>query len=63
MSSEEIKLDGVKETLMMPLWGRAYETKKENPLLEDQTAVKIIDSINYDFSKIQKKVNRLALVY
>jgi len=60
MSSEKINLDGVKETLLLPLWGRAYETQKLNPLLIDTTAVQIIDSINYDFSKIEQKVNPLS---
>jgi len=60
MSSEKINLDGVKETLLLPLWGRAYETQKLNPMLIDTTAVQIIGSINYDFSKIEQKVNPLS---
>lgn len=55
-----LKLDGVKETLLLPLWGRAFETKKNNPLLNDYTALKIIENIGYDFSLIQEKVNPLS---
>lgn len=58
--SEKINLSGVKETLLLPLWGRAFETKKEKPLLIDNTAVKIIESIGYDFSVMEKKIHPLS---
>jgi len=38
-----LKLGHVQKTLLLPLWGRAEETKKQKPLLVDQTAVDIID--------------------
>jgi O-methyltransferase involved in polyketide biosynthesis len=38
----DINLGGVQKTLLLPLWGRALETKKDNPLLLGQTAVEII---------------------
>lgn len=60
MQSEKVDLKGVQETLLMPLWGRAVETQKEKPLLVDKEAVKIINSINYDFSKIANKINALS---
>ncbi|MGD9159248.1 MAG: class I SAM-dependent methyltransferase [Desulfobacteraceae bacterium] len=44
----------VQETLLLPLWGRAYETQKSNPRLIDENAVKIIKNIDYDFSEIEK---------
>lgn len=58
--SDKVDLKGVQETLLMPLWGRAVETKKENPLLIDKEAVRIINSINYDFSQIANKINALS---
>jgi O-methyltransferase involved in polyketide biosynthesis len=60
MSSENINLNGVQETLLLPLWGRANETKKEIPLLSDNAAVRIIENIGYDFSVIKEKVNPLS---
>lgn len=60
MAPETIQLTGVQETLLLPLWGRAMETKKTNPLLVDKTAVRIIESIDYDFSIIEKKTNPLS---
>lgn len=50
----------MQETLLMPLWGRAFETKKYNPLLVDTEAVRIIESLVYDFSRIERKVNPLS---
>jgi O-methyltransferase involved in polyketide biosynthesis len=44
----------IQETLLMPLWGRASETKKKNPRLIDEKAVEIMKRIDYDFSEIEK---------
>lgn len=60
MESEKIDLKGVQETLLMPLWGRAVETQKEKPLLIDKEALKIINSINYDFTQIANKISALS---
>jgi len=56
--AEKIKvgLEDVSKTLLLPLWGRAVETQKSNPLLVDKMAVEIIDNINYDFSTISKNI-------
>ncbi len=34
----EQKLEGVPETLLVPLWARATETKHENPIIKDEKA-------------------------
>ncbi len=44
----------IEETLVLPLWGRAYETQKKTPRLIDKKAVEIIEGLNYDFSEIEK---------
>lgn len=44
----------IQETLLLPLWGRAHETQKNNPRLIDKKAVDIIKKIDYDFSTIEK---------
>jgi O-methyltransferase involved in polyketide biosynthesis len=56
----EIKLGSVQETLLLPLWGRAIETQKQKPLLVDNKAVSIINSIPYDFTAISKNINKLV---
>ena len=60
MKNDKIDLKGVHKTLLMPLWGRATETKSKKPLLIDTEPVRIIDSINYGFNRIEKKANPLS---
>lgn len=50
----KIKKGTIEETLLLPLWGRAYETQKQNPRLIDKNAVEIIKNIDYNFSDIEK---------
>jgi O-methyltransferase involved in polyketide biosynthesis len=56
----EIDLGNVQKTLLLPLWGRAKESQKTNPLLVDNTAVKLIDKIDYDFSKMEKSLDEIS---
>jgi O-methyltransferase involved in polyketide biosynthesis len=45
-------LGSVQRTLLLPMWGRAVETRKPHLLLIDPTAARIIETIDYDFSMI-----------
>lgn len=60
--SEKINIDlgHVQKTMFLPLWGRAVETQKVNPLLIDQKAVEIIKKVDYDFAAMTKKINPLS---
>ncbi len=49
-----VKTGTVEETLLLPLWGRAYETRQDKPRLVDTRAVEIIDRVDYDFTTIEK---------
>ena len=51
----EQKLTGVPETLLVPLWARAIETKHPDPIVKDEKAVQIMDQIDYDFSKFKNQ--------
>lgn len=44
-------LKGVPETLLIPLWARAVETKNQRPIIRDNKAVEMLAQIDYDFSK------------
>ena len=60
-----IELGQVQMTLLMPVWARAAESKKEKPLIHDSTAIEIIDSIDFDFSKMAanlKEINQLSWI-
>ncbi len=50
----KVKKGTVEETLLLPLWGRAYETQKKNPRIIDKKAVEIMGKLDYDFSDIEK---------
>ena len=50
-SKHSVKLDPIHETLLLPLWGRASETRKKNRILEDPKSLQIVESLDYDFSK------------
>jgi O-methyltransferase involved in polyketide biosynthesis len=57
-----INLGNVQKTLFLPLWGRAVETRKRKPLLVDETAVKIIEQVDYDFSQITRNMDALSQI-
>ena len=56
MNDQKIKIDlgTVQETLMLPLWARAREAEKDNPIVCDTYAKNIIERIDYDFSQIEE---------
>lgn len=56
-----ISLDKEKETLLIPLYGKAIESKKKSPILFDTKAIEIVGKINYDFNslKIPGKTNTM----
>ncbi len=61
---EKIVLTQEKETLLIPLFGKAKEMNKESPILIDRKAVEILDQIEYDFSllNIPEKTNILMSI-
>lgn len=46
-------LTGIPETLLIPLWARAAETRSPDPVVQDPRAVEILSQIDYDFSKFK----------
>jgi len=60
MNTNLPELNDVQETLLLPLWGRAMEMKKSNPLLVDRKAESIIETLPYDFSVYAKRINRFS---
>ena len=58
----DIDLGHIQKTLFLPLWSRAIESKKPHPLLFDDLAVKIIDSVNFDFSLMSKNLDDITQI-
>jgi O-methyltransferase involved in polyketide biosynthesis len=48
-------LQEAQATLLMPLWARAMESRHATPLLNDQRAVDIIESLDFDFELFHEK--------
>jgi O-methyltransferase involved in polyketide biosynthesis len=59
---ERADLGDVQKTLFLPLWGRSEESKKQNPLLIDETAIRIINRVDFDFSKITQNIDDLTKI-
>ncbi|MGN9907486.1 class I SAM-dependent methyltransferase [Phytohabitans sp. LJ34] len=49
----DVRLGAVQQTLMIPLYGRSVESRKRRPLLRDDRAVQIVESIDYDFAQMK----------
>lgn len=47
----EAGLRDVSETMLITIWSRAQELKQPEPIIEDFAAARIIEKIDYDFSK------------
>jgi len=54
-----IDIGDVQKTLLLPLWGRALESSKKNPLLIDKLAKNIVEGIDFDFSSISENMTEL----
>lgn len=52
-SKRPIRLPGIAETLLIPLWARAMETRRPDAILRDPIALEIFESLDYDFSKFR----------
>lgn len=49
----KLRLEGVEETLLIPLWARAAETQRWwDPIVKDPRAVELVERIDYDFGKL-----------
>ena len=55
----KIEKNTVQETLVIPLYSRKLCTDLYPNLFRDETAVRLIDQINYDFSETEKKARSL----
>jgi O-methyltransferase involved in polyketide biosynthesis len=55
MSKVEVdRIRDVPATLLIPLWARAVEARRVQPIVRDLKAVEIMERIDYDFSKFRK---------
>ncbi len=60
MPNPTIRLTEEKETLLVPLYSKAIECRRERPIICDAKAVEILESVDYDFQAL--RVPRQSLV-
>ena len=56
----KIEKNTVQETLVIPLYSRKLCTELYPNLFQDETAVRLIDQIDYDFSEAEKNSRRCS---
>ncbi|MEU0390256.1 class I SAM-dependent methyltransferase [Streptomyces chartreusis] len=62
MAAHTAHLGTVQETLLIPLYGRAVETRKQNAALRDPRAEEIVASIDYDFTRFDNLPSLIGTV-
>ena len=53
MHRQKITLTEDKETLLIPLYAKAVDSRRDDPILGDTTAGEILTGIDYDFDKLK----------
>jgi O-methyltransferase involved in polyketide biosynthesis len=48
---QSIQLGQVQETLLVPLYCRALESRRKRPVLDDPKAIEMVESIDWDFQR------------
>ena len=54
-------LTGVSETALLTLYGRAYQASRPVPIIDDPMAIRLAESIDFDFEKFGRKGQEMAL--
>lgn len=54
-TGHKVDLQGVSETLLLPLFSRALESRRDRPIVYDAKAVQLVDRIDYDFARLTKQ--------
>ncbi|MGA2896663.1 MAG: class I SAM-dependent methyltransferase [Acidobacteriaceae bacterium] len=54
-AKQSIQLGTVQETLLVPLYARAVDTRKKRPILNDRKAVEMVESIDWDFQRFNQR--------
>lgn len=62
MATEKVHLTKEKETSLITLYGRALESRSQDPVLRDEAAEEAVSRIDYDFGRLKmRKVGPLAV--
>jgi O-methyltransferase involved in polyketide biosynthesis len=59
-TSESVRLQGVQQTLLIPLWARAKESQKAHPLIVDRRAATILTELNVDVTRLDQAFDEVS---
>ncbi|MCT6781896.1 MULTISPECIES: hypothetical protein [Streptomyces] len=62
MSDRRANLGSVQVTLLIPLYGRAVETRKKHAILRDAKADEMVAEIDYDFARFDNLPSLIGTV-
>jgi O-methyltransferase involved in polyketide biosynthesis len=51
---QPLELGQTQESLLVPLYGRALDTRRKRPILNDHKAVEMVESIDWDFARFNQ---------
>ena len=54
-SRQSIRLGPAQETMLIPLFARAVETRRKHPIVKDPKAAEIVESIDWDFQRFNQR--------
>ena len=54
-TKQAVRLGTVPETLLVPLYARAVESRRKHPILDDPKAIGMVDSIDWDFQRFNQR--------
>jgi O-methyltransferase involved in polyketide biosynthesis len=60
-AKHQAQLTGVSETALLTLYGRAREARRTDGIIDDPTAIRLVESIDYDFTKFGRTRQDMAL--
>lgn len=63
MDRVALDLQGVPETLLLPLWGRACDARAPRPILGDQHAAALVERLDFDFARISNQLSDYSSLY
>jgi len=61
-TTDKIQLTAEKETLFIPLYGKALDYRAKHSILHDSTANKIVEKVGIDFTKYKRAGGRVVAV-
>ena len=63
MKKYKIEKDTVQETLLIPLYGRKLCSERFPTLFTDDSAARLMEKIDYDFSALEKRSDSIVQVF